>query len=488
VTAGGRSADVVNQQGMDRVARRFARRAQELRSEERGSFLIETIVAAVLVAVIAVAMLSAFDGANQASGRTKMRSIAGSLAQSDQERMRSMPVSMLNNLRQSQSKLVNGVKYNVDSRADWLNDDSSTTDCSANGNAGDYMEITSTVSSPTQPALRPIVVKSIVTPAPGTLGVNQGSLGVTVVDRRGQGVEGLTVNIIGPINASDTTDANGCAFFGYEPVGNYDVQTSRAGWVDIMGRPYAKTTASIASQQVSTKSLSYDEAGSATVSFVTDASDWASATTTTARPGVSGTARRIRLTHNLMEPPYVRDGAAPLGSAKWGDGTDKASIVADSLFPFGDMTASPQLTSPYGVYAGDCDANNPNNQPAAPAGQGAQTVDQVQIEPGKATPATVKLPALNIHATNAQHIRIKATSAGCSGTWDFYASDLNTAGNLKFPGLPYGSYSVCGDDNNGPSNSRRFIVPTTVNNFYRAGTTPVDVPVPTTGLKGAPCP
>jgi Tfp pilus assembly protein PilV len=470
---------------MDRVARRFARRARELRSEERGSFLIETIVAAVLVAVIAVAMLSAFDGANQASGRTKIRSIAGSLAQSDQERMRSMPVAMLNNLRQSQTKLVNGVKYNVDSRADWLNDDSSTTDCSANGNAGDYMEITSTVSSPTQPALRPIVVKSIVTPAPGTLGVNQGSLGVTIVDRRGQGVEGLTVTITGPTNASDTTDANGCAFFGYEPVGNYDVQTARGGWVDLMGRPYAKTTASIASQQVSTKSLSYDEAGSATVSFVTDATDYPATSIT--RSNVAGTARRIRLTHNLMEPPYVRDGAAPLGSAKWGDGSDKSSIVADGLFPFGDMTASPQLTSPYGVYAGDCDPNNPNNQPAPPTGAGPQTVDSVQIEPGKATPATVKLPALNIHATNAQHIRIKATSAGCGGTWDFYATDLNTAGNLKFPGLPYGSYTVCGDDNNGASNSRKY-GPVAVNNYYRAGTAPVDVPVPTTGAKGAPCP
>ncbi len=472
---------------MDRVARCLARRAQGLRSEERGSFLIETLVAAVLVAVIAVAMLSAFDGANQASGRTKIRAIAGSLAQTDQERMRSMPVSMLNNLRQTQAKSVNGVKFNVDSRADWLNDDTATTDCSANGNAGDYMEITSTVSSPTQPALRPIVVKSIVTPAPGTLGVNQGSLGVTVVDRRGKGVSGLTVNITGPISTSDTTDANGCAFFGYEPVGNYDVLTSRSGWVDVMGRPYAKTTASIASQQVSTKSLSYDEAGSANVTFVTNATDYATSTTTTARPGVTGKARRIRLTHNLMEPPYVRDGAAPLGSNKWGDGNDQSEIDAGSLFPFGDMTVTPQQTSPYGVYAGDCDASNPNNQPAAPTGAGPQTVDPVQIEPGKATPVTVKMPALNIHATNAQHIKIKATSAGCSGTWDFYASDLNSAGNLKFPGLPYGTYSVCGDDNGGASNSRKFTVATAVGNYFRAGTAPVDVPVPTAGAKGAPC-
>src|SRR4051794_12242086 len=186
LAAGGRSGDVVNRLGMDRVAGRLARRGQTLRSE-RGSFLIETLVGAVLVAVIAVAMLSAFDGANQASGRTKIRAIAGSLAQTDQERMRSMPVSMLNNLRQSQVKSVNGVKYDLNSRADWVSDDTSNTDCTANGAAADYMEITSSVSSPTQPALRPVVVQSVVTPAPGTLGSNQGSLAVTVVDRRGKG-------------------------------------------------------------------------------------------------------------------------------------------------------------------------------------------------------------------------------------------------------------------------------------------------------------
>ena len=428
---------------MDRVARCFARRARGLRSEERGSFLIETLVAAVLVAVIAIAMLSAFDGANQASGRTKIRAIAGSLAQTDQERMRSMPVSMLSGLQQSQVKSVNGVKYNVDSSAEWLNDDTNNTDCSANGNAGDYMEITSTVSSPTQPLLRPVVVKSLVTPAPGTLGINQGSLAVTVVDRRGKGVAALPVNINGPTFETDVTDNNGCGFFGYEPVGNYTVTATRAGWVDVMGRPTVTTTASIASQQVSTKSMAYDQAGSAKVTFVTDATDFG--TPNTQRKGVSGAAPRIRVTHGGMETPGIRDGAAPLGSAPWGDpgGAPLQQIVADNLFPFGDMTVTPQLTSPYGVYAGDCDLNDPAKQPTA------QPVDSVQIEPGKVTPVTVHMPALNIRApSNTAHVKVQLTSTNCTQTvWTFTSSDLNAAGNLQFPGFPYGTYTVCADDN-----------------------------------------
>jgi Tfp pilus assembly protein PilV len=455
---------------MDRVARCFARRARELRSEERGAFLVETIVAAVLVAVIAVAMLSAFDGANQASGRTKMRAIAGSLAQTDQERMRSMPVSMLSGLIQTQTKTVNGVNYKVDSTTQWLADDSNNPNCTANGNAGDYMEITSSVSSPSQPALRAVVVKSIVTPAPGTLGVNQGSLAVTVVDRRGKGVPDLTVSINGPTSASDVTDQNGCAFFGYEPIGNYTVSAQRADWVDVMGRPTASATVSIASQQVSTKSLTYDLSGSANVTFVTDATDYPSTSVT--RTNVPAMARRIRLTHNNMETPYVRDGAAPLGSNKWGDGNPQSSIVADSLFPFGDMTASPQLPSPYGVYAGDCDANNPNSQPNSPTGAGAQTVDPVQIEPGKATDAIVHLPALNVHASsNVTTVKVTLASAGCTATsWKFTASDLNAAGNLTSPGFPYGLYTVCADNG-----SRR--ISRSAGNYYRTGTAVVDLTV-----------
>ena len=433
--------------------------------DERGSFLIETIVAAVLVAVIAIAMLSAFDGANRASGRTKIRAIAGSLAQSDQERMRSMPVSMLSGLAagQSQDKFVDGVKYKVDSRAEWLADDTASTSCTANGNAGDYMEITSSVSSPSQPGLKPVVVKSLVTPAPGTLGVNQGSLAVTVVDRRGVGVPDLTVSLNGPISASDVTDKNGCAFFGYEPVGNYTAETARAGWVDVMGRPKASKPVSIASQQVSTMQLQYDAAGSAAVTFKTNATDYPSSP----RAGVTGTARGIRLSHSQMEPPYVRDGAAPLGSSRWGNAGDQTAIVADSVFPLGDMTVTPQQVSPYRVYAGTCDANDPNNQSPA------QTSDTVQIEPGKQTPATVFLPALNIRtAASAKRIKITAKSAGCSGVWTFTNADLNAAGNLTFPGLPYGTYLVCVDDNNGAATKNRSI---TVNNFSRAGTSPVDL-------------
>jgi Tfp pilus assembly protein PilV len=459
---------VVNRELTNRLTRRLAPPSQALRSE-RGAFLIETLVGAVLVAIVAIAMFSAMDGVNQASGRTKGRAMSASLAQNDQERMRSMPVSMLSGLRQSAVKPINGVNYTVDSRADWISDGTSSTDCTADGKGADYIKITSKVTPTSQPGLRPVTVTSIVTPAPGTFLDTQGSLAVTIVDRTGAGVPGLAVTATGPATVSDVTDANGCVFFGFDPIGSYVVTTSRAGWVDTMGRSVVTKTATIASQQISTLSMRYDVAGAANVAFQTVATDFGVAGTRT----VPAVARAVRVTHSLMDPPGIRNGQGPLSSgALWGNGSDQASIVADNIFPF---------TSPYGLYGGDCAANDPNAQTTA------QTVDIVQINPGATATPTVLMPALNLHVTGpVAKVKITATSSGCSGTWTFVATDLNAQGNLKFPGLPYGSYSVCADNGLAGLSARKVVV--AANNIVRAGLTPpANLVVPTSGTSGL-CP
>lgn len=429
---------------------------QSLVRSEQGAFLIETLVGALLVAIIAVAMLSAFDGADQVSGRSKMRALSASLAQSDQERLRSMPEATLSNLRQTNAKYVDGVRYDVTSRADWVADATSTTDCTNNGNAGDYMKITSTVTSPTQPTMAPIVVSSIVTPAPGTFGIDQGSLAVTVVDRNGNGVSGLSVSINGPATASDVTDSSGCAFFGYQPIGSYSASTTRGGWVDTQGNTTAAKTVSIASQQMSTTTLQYDQAGSAAVSFDTLATDPGGATRTVTAP--TSEARYIRVSHNLLLPPYYRT---------FGDGNDHTAIGATNLFPF---------TSAYGIYAGNCDANNPNTQPVA------QTVDSVQVSPSASPSLVVREPAINVHVVNGAvdvanpHVKITAVSP-CTGTWNYVAgTDTNANGTLKFPGLPYGTYNVCADNVAG---NRKF-TKNNVANTVRGGTAVIDIDVGTT--------
>ena len=62
--------------------------SRTLRSES-GFALIEVIVAAAVLAIVALAVLSGIDAASSTSAREKARAVAASLAEQDQERMRS---------------------------------------------------------------------------------------------------------------------------------------------------------------------------------------------------------------------------------------------------------------------------------------------------------------------------------------------------------------------------------------------------------------
>ena len=140
-----------------------------------------------------------------------------------------MPVATLNNFRDHRDPVVMGkIAYVVDSRAEWIADAKGATDCTANGAAADYLKITSTVSAKNIP-LKPVVVTSTVTPAPGTFTSDEGSLAVSIVGADGTGRAGVNVSINGPASDVQLTDANGCAFFGYEPVGDYNVTRQRLG-------------------------------------------------------------------------------------------------------------------------------------------------------------------------------------------------------------------------------------------------------------------
>ena len=85
---------------------------------EDGSILLEVVVGAVLVALVATAVLATIDRASASFGDNKARSLAAALAQQDQERLRSSKPAELSNLRETRTQLVGGVPYTVASRVD----------------------------------------------------------------------------------------------------------------------------------------------------------------------------------------------------------------------------------------------------------------------------------------------------------------------------------------------------------------------------------
>jgi Tfp pilus assembly protein PilV len=404
-------------------------------ADERGSLLIEVLVSAVLVAVIGVALFGALNSAAQVSGKSKTRAGAAAVAQDDQERMRAMPVASLNNFRDHRDPVVMGkIAYVVDSRAEWIADNKGATDCTANGAAADYLKITSTVSAKNIP-LKPVVVTSTVTPAPGTFTSDEGSLAVSIVGADGTGRSGINVSINGPASDVQLTDANGCAFFGYEPVGDYNITASASGYVDPNGNANATGTSSVGSQTVATLSLTYDRAGQATANFVTDPDD---------RPEIDSFQGSVGFANSGVT---INNGVRYFTNAS----VPKAITTTPTLFPF---------PAAYGVFAGDC-ANN-----AAPTGV---TPDSLAVLPGKLDhTVTVHVPALNIRTqlngtdTSGMAVLIKSTTAGCTPkTYAVRTSNANA--RLADPGFPFGTYSVCVDNRFQGGTTRKVTTPMTLN-------------------------
>ena len=92
-------------------------------ADEAGFGLIEAIVAAAVLAVLALGVLAGIDGAASSAGREKARAVAASLAEQDQERMRAMRAVDLPEYRRTLADRTSaGSTYTVVSEADWVSD------------------------------------------------------------------------------------------------------------------------------------------------------------------------------------------------------------------------------------------------------------------------------------------------------------------------------------------------------------------------------
>src|SRR3954454_4376399 len=128
------------------------------RRSDSGFALIEVIVSAAVLALVALAVLSGVDGASASSAREKARAVAQSLAEADQERLRQLPVTELAKYADKApygvpdpaggTRTVDGVTYTVESKAQWVRDDTGdSASCTSDGRAADYFHITSKVTS-----------------------------------------------------------------------------------------------------------------------------------------------------------------------------------------------------------------------------------------------------------------------------------------------------------------------------------------------------
>lgn len=384
------------------------------RSHEAGFALIETIVAALLLVVIALAVLSSLDAATKTAGANKGRTVASALAEQDQERMRGLSVTQLSNLRGQQTITVGGAAYTVDSRAEWVRDSTGATEsCTASATQSDYIRITSTVTSAiVGSATRPVTVQGLVSVPVGSFGPNQGTLTIKVIDRDGNPVKNMGVTGSGPQALSDLTNDLGCAVFGFIPIGAYTAQLNASNWVDIARNQISTANVTVAAGTVVTKTMQYDKAAQIHPTFIDSG-------------GVA--VNTMGATKLRMTNPSV-----PTGFPDTDVAAGQPGGAVTSLFPF---------NSAYVIYPGSCDKANP----ALYSGQSAASK---LLDPAEDWTPQLRLPTIRVTVTDGgtpvkdATVKINGTSAGCIGDQAVVPTATNTSGVASIP-MPYGTYAVC---------------------------------------------
>src|SRR5918992_1657314 len=146
-------------------------RLSDARSQE-GFALMEVVVSSAVLIIVALGVLAAQDAISGTAGANKARTVAATLAEEDQERLRGMKTISISGYRETRTVPVSGVNYTVVSKAEWIRDATGETiSCTSEQGQVNYLRITSTVSSLiTGAAVKPVVLNSLVAPPAGTSG------------------------------------------------------------------------------------------------------------------------------------------------------------------------------------------------------------------------------------------------------------------------------------------------------------------------------
>jgi hypothetical protein len=322
--------------------------------------MVEVMVAALLIALIAAAIFAGLGSVADIAGGQRHQTEASELAQQDEQRLRGLNVTELASStgatgvtaaglygNASYNQTVDGETYTVASAAQFVTASTTSASCtsSASGNA-DYIETTSKVTWQNSNDHGAAVEEhSLITPHIGGGLVVQVTNGVLPTSSP---VAGAQIQVTGTNTATQTltTDSNGCVVFAGLPGGNYTV--SWPGYVEQSGA----TSESVIVADGTTVDESYglQTAGTVVASFTTSYTGDTGPTGVTGPTGtttVAGTADTFVAANSQLSTPVVSGTPDSYGSP--------VSSGA-SLFPF---------SGAYSVYAGDCVGDAPPSPASA---------------------------------------------------------------------------------------------------------------------------
>ncbi|MHB8235461.1 MAG: type IV pilus modification PilV family protein, partial [Solirubrobacteraceae bacterium] len=377
-----------------RAERARSRLAATTRSES-GFSLIEVVISALLVGLIAIGTLTGFDSSSRATGAERAQNQATSLAAEDEERLRGLNVTELDQLGTS-TKTVSDTgqcieessgawryceghaaykrtTFTVKSSAQYVSAPTEGFTCETTGGAASYIQTTSTVTWPALGSRAPVTQSSIVN-VPTSL-----TLLVKVWNQNHEGLSGAGVTVTNRARtltrAEETTPTSGCVIFGALPEKEVDVVATGSGMVN--------------EAEESVNSLATAPAKEVTLS--------ASALTgpiefTIATPGIisaefESNGSKVGVKGDTFFATHTGVSKALVGGTS---GSYASSATLNGLFPFATPGSKPN--NPYTVYAGDCAANNAELVATTPKVKNPPA----QVEPGGTTTVAVEVPAVNV--------------------------------------------------------------------------------------------
>jgi hypothetical protein len=338
------------------------------------------------------------------------RSVAANLAAEEMDTIRSTDFTDLTVGRVETTRDLDGIVYTVTRDSEWVLGDAQSGACDAPADAEPrYLRVDVAVRWPVMSGVAPVTSNTIVTPPVGTYDETTGHIGVKIVDRDAAPVGGVNVTLAGPLSGSQTTTADGCAFFAFLPAGAYTATVSAAGYVSDQGVATPVQPASVTVGATTSLLFQYDRA--ATLDLTLIGKDLGA-------PAPTGVAVTLANAHML-----------PTGFEAF-PGSGSPRQITD-LFPFADG---------YEAWAGTC----------ADASSGAPPL---AVQPGSATAATILMPEVQV--TVMQDLgggtfapvpslpvqAVHVADGSCAGGESYSLGVTDAAGQLAFA-LPWGTWDV----------------------------------------------
>jgi Tfp pilus assembly protein PilV len=399
--------------------------ARETTHAEGGFALIEVLVSALVLAIVAAGVMALLEATTHSAASERRQAEAHALAQEDQARLRSLRLSALNRLNEERSVAIDGTTFTVTSQGTFINNSTrQPAACTSGTTSADYVRITTSVTWAR--AHQPVVMQSIVSPSNGSLDPNHGTLVIkaNTPAPSSEPIASLPLSGSGPGTFSGSTDSTGCANFADLPAGTYTVTPTSTTLVGKDGQYPHSTQIGVTAGGTSTLTLEYAKPASIPVEFETRLSS-----TEAYKP-------------TKLDSAYLSD---QTGTASYWTPTKarQLSFTASPIFPYSDEPT---------IWAGSCAGNIPESS-------SGKVSRKFLAGENAATPIKLKVPAFEITVTNSASEKVKGaeiivTDENCNDSSGSpirrtYTSEANghqaaseTSTEVEY-GIPSSTYALC---------------------------------------------